>query len=79
VEAEPAAEPGAEAEAELETRWFLHEHVWLAAAPNAWSAMSTESGAQLSITRTCELQESGDGNFFSFLVGNAEFSIENEA
>jgi hypothetical protein len=36
--------------------------VWLAAAPSPWSAESTERSVQLSVHRSVELRESGDGN-----------------
>ena len=43
----------------LETRWFVSEHVWMAAAPDSWSSESTERDTQLSIHRTVELRDSG--------------------
>eukprot|EP01050_Picozoa_sp_SAG11_P010995 SAG11_NODE_1136_length_5731_cov_23.656250_6_plen_311_part_00 len=61
--ATPAAAPGSGGDQPaLETRWYLSEHVWLSAAPAPWSARSTERSVQLSIHRSVELRESGDGN-----------------
>jgi hypothetical protein len=63
-EPEPAPKPtdAVVATTALETRWFFNEHVWLSAARAPWSVMSTAPDVQLSIKRTVELRDSGDGN-----------------
>ena len=42
---------------QLQTRWYLNEHIWLAAAPGEWLApSSTDRASQISATRTAELR-----------------------
>lgn len=60
--AAPAGGPASGDDGALATRWYLNEHVWLSAAPEPWSALSTERAVQLSIHRSVELRESGDDN-----------------